>query len=439
MVNAQPMRTRPNGPSAQRTATREAAETADLWHVQLANGEVRVVTLDKLDDLFRYDVIDDKVFVWQKGMTNWLRLSDLLGAEDDANSDMVHVELGPGNVKEVTLEQLGDYFRYGTVNGSTPVWKAGMPHWTHLATFIATVQREQEERARAAAAQEPEDPFHVLVSPGNVKEVTLEQLDDFYKYGVIDESTMVWQKGMSDWQPLGKVAGIEAEPEAPASTMRPIHKEVQRAPVAVLVPSAPPVSFSIAPPREVPEQRRSWTVRLAIAAGIILGLTRNDVVYAAIGGTALAQRYVSLEQRYLGGPAFGTPRAVEQLVASSGGHLEPVRLPISVSQFTDSNRAAAAKTTEPAARAATPPPAPIQAKAESVSSSAAPATSVAQVPPRASAAALGGAAQPTLAAAAKRANTPPSSAKPSRAKARSSNKSVLKSGGSYFDPLNPSL
>src|SRR5690606_36813752 len=70
-----------------------------------------------------------------------------------------------------------------------------------------------------------------------VKQQSLEQLVDFYRLGVIEDTTLVWQPTMDGWLPLSKVAGIEPEPAQHAAAA------VARAPAAPFDPffDRPPV------------------------------------------------------------------------------------------------------------------------------------------------------------------------------------------------------
>jgi hypothetical protein len=63
--------------------------------------------------------------------------------------------------------------------------------------------------------------WHVRLATGEVHMVTLEQLDDAFQNGWIDESTLVSQDG-SDWSPLGEAAGLGSEEEAPAPAPQPV-------------------------------------------------------------------------------------------------------------------------------------------------------------------------------------------------------------------------
>ncbi len=70
-----------------------------------------------------------------------------------------------------------------------------------------------------AEAAEDDELWEVALSAGEQKTMTLDQLDDAYRLGIIDESTMVREMGTPDWQPLYIVAGLEppeVEPVPPA-------------------------------------------------------------------------------------------------------------------------------------------------------------------------------------------------------------------------------
>lgn len=61
----------------------EATDPADrdLWHVQLANGEVCTMTLDLLDDAFQDGIINEQTYVWQEGSPDWLTLGEVAGLD----------------------------------------------------------------------------------------------------------------------------------------------------------------------------------------------------------------------------------------------------------------------------------------------------------------------------------------------------------------------
>ena len=54
----------------------------EIWLVQLANGSVRVMTLDELDAAFQDGSIDEDTFVRRDGSSKWVRLRDEIGASE---------------------------------------------------------------------------------------------------------------------------------------------------------------------------------------------------------------------------------------------------------------------------------------------------------------------------------------------------------------------
>src|SRR6187402_1237483 len=94
----------------------------------------------------------------------------------------------------------------------------------------------------AATAAKDDEQWHVALAPGEVKVVSLEQLDDLFRLSIVDAETKVWQPGMSEWLPLGVIAGMDddeqSEREAESETEDERHTPV----VPATRPPAPAVS-----------------------------------------------------------------------------------------------------------------------------------------------------------------------------------------------------
>jgi hypothetical protein len=56
----------------------------DLWRVQLGTGEVRVMSLDALDDAFQSGLIDESTPVLPRGAVAWTKLADAAGLDAPA-------------------------------------------------------------------------------------------------------------------------------------------------------------------------------------------------------------------------------------------------------------------------------------------------------------------------------------------------------------------
>jgi hypothetical protein len=67
--------------------------------------------------------------------------------------------------------------------------------------------------------------WYVQLADGDVHRVTLDQLDEGFQAGHIDEKTMVLAAGASRWSPLGELAGIdegESQPQPVAHVAPPL-------------------------------------------------------------------------------------------------------------------------------------------------------------------------------------------------------------------------
>jgi hypothetical protein len=63
----------------------------DTYYVQVAEDEVKQMSLDQLDTAYRADIIDLSTLVWQPGYAEWIPLAVLIGDEPEQN----HYSLAP--------------------------------------------------------------------------------------------------------------------------------------------------------------------------------------------------------------------------------------------------------------------------------------------------------------------------------------------------------
>lgn len=185
--------------------------------------------------------------------------------------------------------------------------------------------------------------WHVALAPGDVKVVSLEQLDDLFRLSIVDAETKVWQDGMTEWQPLRVIAGLdEPAPEPKRSYPKPPSpraKSVSPAPASfypesmalaatqpafiapLLVPEFASVRPLVASPVPSRASGRSGgfgrvLIGLALVAGVAVSLYRNGLVCETAHSVHRGALYARLEAA-LGGPSFGTLRAVEQTTESA--------------------------------------------------------------------------------------------------------------------------
>jgi hypothetical protein len=215
-----------------------------------------------------------------------------------------------------------------------------------------------------------DDRWHVRMAPGEVKVLTLDQIDDLFRLEMIDGDTLVRQDGTDQWLPLRVVAGLDDEASEPAALAPPPPQPsapppVRSAPPPVrsapppppaplpapaaapfthspsfvpppastaarsAPPSAPSPSFAppvvqriaplpFTPPMPPPRPSRLESVLIGLAAllGLVLALQRNGTLATLFASAGQAAAYAKLEAA-LGGPAFGTPRAVDALTSQT--------------------------------------------------------------------------------------------------------------------------
>src|SRR5580658_4560739 len=59
------------------------------------------------------------------------------------------------------------------------------------------------------------DLWYVMLADGDVHRVTLDQLDEAFQAGHIDQETLVLAEGARQWTPLGTLAGLDETPPPP--------------------------------------------------------------------------------------------------------------------------------------------------------------------------------------------------------------------------------
>jgi hypothetical protein len=380
----------------------------DLWHVRLAPDEVKQLTLEQLDDLFRLEVIEASTLIWQPGMTEWLPLSVVAGLGEEEPEEVVSIAV------------------------SEP------PAPTHRMAQTATTWPPRAEPAASWPPQARSAPPRSLPPPPSTRSATPPPRS----------ATPAPRSAPPPPRPPAPVA-----PSLPPSWSnpppRPAPVSAHASTVAVAQParSAPPPS--VAPPRYVDpfaspptsiapmaapsfgdtqvyqQGGGGWIVALAFAAGLAVTLYRNDIVHAAARNIGQESSYLKLEQA-LGGPSFGTPRAVATMAA-----------------------AAAAITVSPPAAASPPAVAPtVTSTADTPSAPAVTSTATTAEPTTPASAAKPAEPAPTARtepAAAPRsapAHRPASNhqaSEPVDSVFKTPKKGKKAGKGSEYDPLNPSL
>jgi hypothetical protein len=177
-------------------------------------------------------------------------------------------------------------------------------------------------------------------------------------------------------------------------------------------------------------------ILLSLAAGAAVTLYRNDLVHAAMRSIGQEGTYVKLESA-LGGPSFGTPRAVQQMAAaaaaltatSASDAPSAVATPTSTTTPASTSSPAAPSTASPAADSAPTAPS-TDAKVQASAAPSEPAKP-AEAPRHPETTKAVSSPRPTPHASGPETAVDPVFKTPKKGK---------KGGkGSEYDPLNPSL
>jgi GYF domain 2 len=170
------------------------------------------------------------------------------------------------------------------------------------------------------ARSDQDHKWHVVLSRDEVKIVSLDQLDDLYRLSIIDAETQVWQNGMSEWQALRVLAGLDEESGEPA---RRHPKPPRRAPPQPLVSDNEVLAFSslalhsfdsVRPlaASSTPARRGGWfsrsLVALALIAGLSVTLYRTGALREMAHFVARDAWYVRVDST-LAHPAWGATQA----------------------------------------------------------------------------------------------------------------------------------
>jgi hypothetical protein len=361
----------------------------DLWHVRLAPDEVKQLTLEQLDDLFRLEVIEASTLIWQPGMTEWLPLSVVAGLGEE-DPEPVHIAVSE-------------------------------PPTRRMAQTATSWPPQPVRSAPPRSAPPPPSKRSVTPAPPSVATTASSW-----------PPPAAWSNPPPRTAPpspyASTVSNSPSHSAPPPSVAPPRYVDPFAPPPASIAPLAAP-SFSSGSGYEYRQSGGGgWIVAFAFAAGLAVTLYRNDIVHAAARNIGQESTYLKLEHA-LGGPSFGTPRAVETMAAAaaaiatspSPSPSSPVAAPTTPTAATTSTTST---TTSPVATT-TPEP-------------AAPSTPAATAPEPAKATKAAPAEAPRSAPAAHR---PASNAQssPEVDPVFKTPKKGKKGKGNEYDPLNPSL
>jgi len=236
----------------------------EKWHVQFASDEVRVVSLEQLDDLFRLSIVDSETQVWQAGMSQWQPLRVIAGLDEQPVSQARRAPPKPPTRSAAP-----------SVRPAAPAPRLAAP-----APRAATPSVRPPAPQSVRPAPPPARPADAYIAPAS-----------FYPEPI--------QAAPTSYPPSVQYAA----PIAFAATL-PASQSVR----PLVVSQPPPIArggggFG------------RFLIGLSLLAGVCVTAYRNDFLRDGAHAAHQDALYTRLEAA-LGGPAFGTVRALEQGAAA---------------------------------------------------------------------------------------------------------------------------
>lgn len=245
-------------------------------------------------------------------------------------NDTFHVLIG-STVSEMTLDALDDAYHGELITEATLLWQEGLGEWLRLDVVLEKLAAQELEEQRAfysAPPALPDDVYFVLLGPDDVKQMSLEQLDDAYRLDLVDETTLVWQPHFTEWIPLETLLGEQQEApvpvlynapsDAPRSTPRPMNVDWSDASPSRLATQMPRVHSSFAPvafePIPEPEPASPWFRRGLVAAAacmLFVAGHRHGLTHAVASAVGQEETFASL----VGAPSVNTPAGLSSWLA----------------------------------------------------------------------------------------------------------------------------
>ncbi|WP_437571665.1 DUF4339 domain-containing protein [Sorangium sp. So ce542] len=241
-------------PPAPATDDRES-----LWHVAIAPDDIKVLTLDKLDDLFRLDLIDESTKIWKPGMATWQPLGVVAGLDSDPPAESVRAPASAAR-------------RGPPPPPSPPPRNMDSDHPTPVVSSLSSIM--------------------FPVSPT-------------MPIGELDSSPHLVTRTEVQAPPAAILAASRPTPPPGMPDLR-----------APLLMTQPAEAVEAPPRPRARDTGRAQRLMLALSVvtGLMMTLYRNDVLLDAARSAGREGVYQKIETA-LGGPGFGTPRSIEPLRA----------------------------------------------------------------------------------------------------------------------------
>lgn len=165
-----------------------------------------------------------------------------------------------GQAVALSLDALASAYEGGVITEESLLWQPGFPEWLRLDFVLEQLDAGGEEQEEVAPS--PSVPqvnlLSVQLAPGETKQMTVEQVHDGLRLGVVELEMLALQPGGIEWKPLGSFlssipAPAVSNPFVPARQVSSPARLAPEQPKSVLpAPEAVSRGPSLAPPSRVP-------------------------------------------------------------------------------------------------------------------------------------------------------------------------------------------
>ncbi|MES1186204.1 MAG: hypothetical protein ABUL60_20490 [Myxococcales bacterium] len=286
----------------------------DLWHVRIAPDEVKSLTLEQVDDLYRLDLIDENTLLRQDGTDEWLPLRVVAGLDEEAE--------GNASPSLPTPPPPISAARPGPSAPPAPPPVRGAP--PPVGSALPPVG--------SAPPPPPPPPINIVDAPMASARAPIGSAPPPMRnapapIGSAPPPPPPPPVNIVDPSTVSGPAPIGSAPPPMRSAPPPIGSAPPPPPPPrpnIVEPTGIPPQTTFAPAiiaaQPMPSARGTrlepMLIGLAALVGLLVTLHRNGAIHALFAAVGQEPAYLGLEAS-LGGPGFGTPRAVESLIAKT--------------------------------------------------------------------------------------------------------------------------
>ncbi len=291
----------------------------ERWQVRIAPGEIKLLTLEQIDDLFRLEMIDGDTLLRQEGEEDWMRLRVVAGLDEDDDAGEAAPVAAPEPAPARVVRSAPP--PPPSARSAPPSARSAPPPVPSRPVPSAPPPPVQSAPPPPPPVQSARPPVQsawppaVQSAPPPVVRSAAPPPPPPPPPVAPPSERAPFSPSPSFIPPAPSLRGAGAPPPPPPIVHAPVPAFAPPAPSVAPPPVAFPAPAGLAAPTRA---SRAETLIIAAAAllGLLVVLHRNGALAALFEGAGQGRAYASLEAA-LGGPSSATPRGVEALLSKS--------------------------------------------------------------------------------------------------------------------------